>query len=577
MAKTEFSVAAVPAGNIAEETRERIRAWIDSRSAEQVGEESTSGTSADRIKELVAQGKRDAAETCPVYVSHPAYALPPQMIPLVALRWCATPRIDWSPEECVHYLWGWVQQIKREVHERGGWAAHLEANNRRFGEEDTTMYIQQILMENYNEVLDRNGSRVYVGATSILNSGCGYLYMRGEDVMFMGFADREAVLSMNPRQQRYGTVLKAHGYDDAEAQRRVEEYKAKRAVAKLVWYPNDLSWGELYASSDDDSNAGSCMSRKAAYYEDDQQIPGGIHPTEAYCLSLHKGIDNGLALLCAVSPDGSKTLGRAIVNTRTMKAVRWYGHNHSYRAVQRAGIKFDSEAYEGVKMAIIPCRDGEGFVAPYVDGDYEAVSAFHSDFDAGWFELQCGGGDRYLSDTEGWYEMLSDWDGEDRGYCDYRERYVRESRLEVLEFQGRRVDIEYCRDALSICYVTEEPCVTGTRSIGYHTVCAWAYDRLCAGEEVNGYWMHPDSGELVDYDPSEDEEFEEDEDDSADEDQDSTDTVAKPTAIAAAPWRNGGDNRPNYAVAASPCQVGPTPTIAELIDTEFAGPGVLSD
>lgn len=187
--------------------------------------------------------------------------------------------------------------------------------------------------------------------------------------------------------QRLGAFLSSLGHDDSTVRAAVERHKRLLAVGDFTVYPNDIPWGYVYS---DVCTHGSCMSGGAGNFE------GHLHPADAYS-SAHWGSgDNNLALV--LSADGAS---RAILNTDTMKYVRWYGEDRHQVALDALGCEEDSYALSGSWLAmLVNEREYGQIIGPYIDG---SIDNGRIDKDEGRVYLCRSGFD--MSDTVGVYNV----------------------------------------------------------------------------------------------------------------------------------------------------------------------------
>jgi len=177
--------------------------------------------------------------------------------------------------------------------------------------------------------------------------------------------------------KRLGAFLSSLGHDDSVVRASVERHKRLLAVGDFTVYPNDIPWGYVYS---DVCTHSSCMSGDADDFE------GHLHPVDAYS-SAHWGSgDNNLAVV--LSADGTS---RAILNTDTMKYVRWYGVDRHKVSLDALGCEEDSCALSGSWLAmLVNEHDPSQIIGPYIDGslgngridtDEERVYLCQSGFD----------------------------------------------------------------------------------------------------------------------------------------------------------------------------------------------------
>lgn len=158
--------------------------------------------------------------------------------------------------------------------------------------------------------------------------------------------------------QRLGVFLSSLEHADSTVRAVVERHKRLLAIGDFTVYPNDIPWGYVYS---DVCTHGSCMSGGAGHFE------GHLHPVDAYS-SAHWGSgDNNLALV--LSADGTS---RAILNTGTMKYVRWYGEDRHQVALDALGCEEDGYALRDSWLAMLVNEHDSGqIIGPYIDGSID--------------------------------------------------------------------------------------------------------------------------------------------------------------------------------------------------------------
>lgn len=198
------------------------------------------------------------------------------------------------------------------------------------------------------------------------------LYLDADGPWVAGLLTPQDTLRMRFTRVRLGSWLTTLGMADDDVRGIVERVKSESAgEGTFLVYPNDSLFGTVYqAMANESKGVRSCMAGPTEEYNtwDD------IHPTDVYS-SAHFGTgDNHLALF--TYKVGENRIGRGIVNTESMRCVRWYGSVHGERALKRIGIKRDVCALENSWLALV--QSGKRMIAPYLDGDIEYVKADQS-------------------------------------------------------------------------------------------------------------------------------------------------------------------------------------------------------
>lgn len=314
---------------------------------------------------------------------------------------------------------GMVQYIRKAMHQQGSQftldKAHWNSPWWTTSEEDYDA-------ANYNQ--KRFGTLYHFGMPASKSTwnhglpGCEYVtdgieYERGMFIVYphdgepwvAGFLTGEDTEKLRFTRQRLGAVLAAKGTNDERTRSIVEKYKQRHTGTGFTVYPNDLLWQDVYTNL---CRVGSCMT------EDSDDYEGGTHPVNAYCSAAYGAGDNGLAIF--YSNDG---LSRGIINTHTMKCVRWYGDYSHWRALEAQGIEQCDGALKDSWLALIKTDDGDGFITPYVDCDYAEGDVNEDDQRV--YLVRNG---RYdLQTTEG-YRSCEFEDGEEYVYCQYLDRRI---------------------------------------------------------------------------------------------------------------------------------------------------------
>lgn len=209
-------------------------------------------------------------------------------------------------------------------------------------------------------------------------------YFEEDGPWVAGFATPLDMCRMRFTRVRLGSWLSTIGCSDSQVKQLVEKAKSTQAGGSFRVFPNDIRFGSIYTGMAEAVN--SCMAGPASdYYTWD-----GIHPTDVYSASWFGSEDNNLALF--VFEVAEELVGRGIVNTRTMKCVRWYGNVAGERALRRCGIKVDGSAFKGSWLACV--RNSREFIAPYLDGDLDYVKDVGN-------KLMIGESGLYASETSG--------------------------------------------------------------------------------------------------------------------------------------------------------------------------------
>lgn len=195
------------------------------------------------------------------------------------------------------------------------------------------------------------------------------LYIDVDGPWVAGLLTPQDTIRMRFTRVRLGSWLATLGVGDDDVREIVERVKSESAGGgTFKVYPNDHLFGGVYeAMAREGKGVSSCMAAPAEEYStwDD------IHPTDVYS-SAHFGRgDNNLALF--TYKVGEHRVGRGIVNTESMRCVRWYGSVHGERALKRIGVKIDGCALKGSWLALE--QNGRRMIAPYLDGDIEYVKA----------------------------------------------------------------------------------------------------------------------------------------------------------------------------------------------------------
>lgn len=198
------------------------------------------------------------------------------------------------------------------------------------------------------------------------------LYLDADGPWVAGLLTPQDMLRMRFTRVRLGSWLTTLGMADDDVRGIVERVKSESAgEGTFLVYPNDSLFGKVYqAMANEGKGVSSCMAAPTEEYNtwDD------IHPTDVYS-SAHFGTgDNHLALF--TYKVGENRIGRGIVNTESMRCVRWYGSVNGDRALKRIGIKIDRYALKNSWLALV--QSGKRMIAPYLDGDIEYVKADQS-------------------------------------------------------------------------------------------------------------------------------------------------------------------------------------------------------
>lgn len=225
----------------------------------------------------------------------------------------------------------------------------------------------------------------------------GVTYTEDGVAWFAGYLTLDDFFKLRYRRMRLGAAIKEITKSDELA--RIAADIRELTDYSIVLHPNDRPFGaeyrRLYLESGD--MLGSCMTRDAEGYSS----PLGVHPCDVYSTAHYGQGDNGLVLVEVRTGSGetSVPVGRGILNIDNGTIVRWYGqHKASVMLRNVYGIQFDSEALDGVNIAVI--RDGDRVAAPYLDGIYRV------EWDDG--TLTIGNrGDIEMDDTPG-YQTLED-------------------------------------------------------------------------------------------------------------------------------------------------------------------------